>query len=56
MEIKIKLKLQGWFPDIYNHNKPPGLTDNEYVNAIISSWLIDKDEKNPIPKPKTNGE
>lgn len=49
-EITVKIKLQGWFPDIYNHNKPKDMSDESYVNAIISSWLMEKDEKNPIDK------
>lgn len=49
-EINVTIKLQGWFPRIYNHNKPENLTDEAYVNAIVSSWLQERDEKNPVKK------
>jgi len=49
-EITVKIKLQGWFPRIYNHNKPENISDEAYVNAIVSSWLQDRNEKNPVNK------
>lgn len=49
-EVTVKIKLQGWFPDIYEHNKPKGMKDDNYITAIVESWLMDRDEKNPIPK------
>ena len=51
-EITVKVKLQGWFPDIYEFNKPKGMNDESYINAMISSWLIQRDEDIPIPKTK----
>ena len=49
-EFNVKIRLVGWFPDIYEHNKPKGMSDKAYINSIVSSWLIDRDTKNPIPK------
>lgn len=49
-EITITLKLEGWFPHIYNYNKPETLTDDSYVTAIVQDWLLDRDEKNPVKK------
>lgn len=54
-EIPITIILQGWFPDIYDHNKPKGMSDESYVNAIMSSWLMEKDKTNPIPKTEHSG-
>ena len=48
--INVNIKLVGWFPDIYYANKPKDMTDESYLNAIVSSWLIDRDEKKPIEK------
>jgi len=48
--INVNIKLVGWFPDIYYANKPKDMTDELYLNAIVSSWLIDRDEKKPINK------
>jgi len=49
-EIEVKVRLRGWFPDIYDQSKPEGMSDENYINVIVSSWLQDKDEKNPISK------
>jgi len=51
-EITVKIKLQGWFPDIYYFNKPKGMTDESYINAIVSTYLLDRDDKTPTPKIK----
>ena len=51
-EFPVKIRLVGWFPDIYDANKPKDMSDESYVNAIITSWLIDRDEKKPTPKIK----
>jgi len=48
--INVNIKLVGWFPDIYYTNKPKDMNDESYINAIVSSWLIDRDEKKPIKK------
>jgi len=55
-EIIVKIKLRGWFPRIYNHNKSENSTDDAYVNAMVSDWLLDRDEKNPVNKPALNGD
>ena len=52
-EIKVTVKLQGWFPDIYEFNKPKDMSDEAYINAIVSSWLMDRDNKHPCPKIST---
>ena len=46
--IDVKIKLQGWFPDIYDDHKPKGMSDESYINAMISSWLMKHDDENPI--------
>lgn len=46
----IDIELTGWFHDIYDANKPKGMSDKSYVNAMISKWLMDRDEQYPIPK------
>ena len=48
--IDVRIELIGWFPDIYEFNKPKGMSDKTYINSIVSSWLLDRDTKNPIPK------
>jgi len=53
-EFNVKIKLVGWFPNIYEFNKPKGMTNDNYVNAIISSWLMDRDTKTPTPKIKNS--
>ena len=49
-KITVTVNLIGWFPDIYDANKPKGMSDESYINAILSSWLMEKDEVKPIPK------
>lgn len=46
-EITVKIKLNGWFPRIYNENKPENLTDESYINAIVADWLLTKRGKCP---------
>ncbi len=54
-EIKITLKLTGNFVDFYHKFKPKDMPDSNFVNAIVSSWLMDKentehDKKKAVPK------
>ena len=49
-EIEVTIKLHGWFPRIYNHNKPENISDESYINAMVSSWLLNKDDKNHVSK------
>lgn len=43
--IKVWVNLHGYFPEIYDKHKPKDASDDDYVNAIVSSWLLDKEEK-----------
>ena len=49
-EINVTIKLQGAFTRLYNHNKPANISDEAYVNAIVSSWLLNRDAKERMRK------
>lgn len=44
-KIDVTIKLQGSFTRLYNANKPENISDERYVNAIVSTWLLEKDAK-----------
>lgn len=41
--INLNVELVGGFVDLYKKHKPKGMSDQNFVNAIISSWLMEKD-------------
>lgn len=53
--IEVNVELVGNFTKLYYKHKPKGMSDDSYVNSIISSWLLDK-ESNTTLQSRSNQE